>query len=267
MLRIGDGIDVGELTGRFADGADVLRRFALGQQAILLDDYNVEEAQHSGAEERQLVGDVCAALIQRFEHAVVSKGAGGIKQAVGDRQGKSQEALGILAVALGLTGGAQLGVLRGVHHAETDRAHADEDDCADGERRIVLAAEEEQRHHGDERAGGVADWGRNGQFDVAQSEVSECHRADVQQRHGQIRQNDGKADLRAADEDLIGGVKTHHRTDGDDHLEVGEVIVLTLAADLGKEVAAAPAEQCDQRKPEPHIELLNSFVLLDFLVR
>ena len=60
------------------------------------------------------------------------------------------------------------------------------------------------------------------------------------------------------------GVKTHHGTDGNDHLEVGEMIVLPLTADLGKQVAAAPAEQRDQRKPEPHIELLNSFVLLFF---
>ena len=49
-----------------------------------------------------------------------------------------------------------------------------------------------------------------------------------------------------------------------DHLEVGEMIVLSLTTDLGKQVAAAPAEQRDQRKPEPHIELLNSFVLLFF---
>jgi len=59
-------------------------------------------------------------------------------------------------------------------------------------------------------------------------------------------------------------VKTHHGTDGNDHLEVGEMIVLSLTANLGKQVAAAPAEQRDQRKPEPHIELLNSFVLLFF---
>ena len=45
------------------------------------------------------------------------------------------------------------------------------------------------------------------------------------------------------------------------------MIVLSLTADLGKQVAAAPAEQRDQRKPEPHIELLNSFVLLNFLFR
>ena len=136
-----DGIDIGKLTGRFADGADVLRRFSLGQQAILLDEDHVDEAQHRGKQERQLVGAVCAALVQRFEHAVVGKGAGGVEQAVGRGQGEGQEALGILAVALHLTGGAQLGVLRGIHHTEADCAHADEDDRAEGKRGIILTAD------------------------------------------------------------------------------------------------------------------------------
>ncbi len=141
MRCVRDGIDIGKLTGRFADGADVLWRFSLGQQAILLDEDHVDEAQHCGKQERQLVGAVCAALVQRFEHTVVGKGASGVEQAVGDGKRKGQEALGILAVALRLTGGAQLGVLRGIHHTEADRTHADEDDRAEGERGIVLAAD------------------------------------------------------------------------------------------------------------------------------
>ena len=267
MRCVRDGIDIGKLTGRFADGAEVLRRFSLGQQAILLDEDHVDEAQHCGKQERQLVGAVCAALVQRFEHTVVGKGAGGVEQAVGHGQGEGQEALGILAVALRLPGGAQLGVLRGVDHAKADRAHADEDDRAKGERGIILAADEQQRHHGDERTRRIADRRRDGQLNVAEAEIAERHRADVQQRHGQIGPDNRPADLRAADENFERGVKTHHGTDGNDHLEVGEMIVLPLTADLGKQVAAAPAEQRDQRKPEPHIELLNSFVLLNFLFR
>ena len=133
-----------------------------------------------------------------------------------------------------------------------------------GERGIILAADEQQRHHSDERTRRVADRRRDGQLNVAEAEIAERHRADVQQRHGQIGPDNRPADLRAADENFERSVKTHHGTDGNDHLEVSEVIVLSLTANLGKQVAAAPAEQRDQRKPEPHIELLNSFVLLFF---
>ena len=38
-----------------------------------------------------------------------------------------------------------------------------------------------------------------------------------------------------------------------------------VTADFGKEVAAAPAEQRDERKPEPHIELSNSFISVSIL--
>ena len=264
MLRIGDGVDVSELPGSLADGADVLRRFTLGQQAVLLDQDHIDEAYGGREEKCQLVGAVCAALIQRFQHAVVGKGAGGVKQAVGHGQRKGKEALGVLAVALGLAGCAQRGVLRGVHHAEANGADAHENDGADGKRGIVLAAKEQQRHHGDERAGRVADRRGNRQLNVPQPQIPERHRANVQQGNGEVCPDDSHTDLRAADEYFERGVQTHHNAHGDDHFEVSEVIVLTLTADLGEEVAPAPAEQGGKRKPEPHIELLNSFVLLIF---
>ena len=202
---------------------------------------------------------------QRFDHAVVRKGARRVEQAVGHRQREGKKALGVLAVALGLTRRAQLGVLGRVHHAETDRADADQNHGEDGKRGIILAAEEHKRHHGDERAGGIADGRRDGQLNVPQPQIAERHRADVEQRHGQVGEDDRKADLRPADEDLKRRVQAHDDADRHDHLEMAETVVLVAAADFGKEVAAAPAEQRDERKPEPHIELSNSFISVSIL--
>jgi hypothetical protein len=42
-------------------------------------------------------------------------------------------------------------------------------------------------------------------------------------------------------------VQAHYDADGDDHLEVAAFVAAVAAADFGKEVAAAPAEQRDER--------------------
>ena len=265
VLGVRDGIDVGELTGGLADRAEVLRRFLFGNKAVPADQHDVDEAHHGGKEERQLIGDVRAALVERFEHAVVGEGARRVEQAVGHRQREGEKALGVLAVALGLTRRAQLGVLGRVHHAETDGAYAHEQHGEDGKRGIILAAEEHKRHHGDERAGGIADGRRDGQLNVPEADVADGHGADVQQGHRQVGEDDAAVDLRTVDENFVGRVEAHHKTHGHDHLEMAETVVLVAAADFGKEVAAAPAEQRDERKPEPHIELSNSFISVSIL--
>ncbi len=252
MLGVGDGVYVGELAGGLADRAQELRRFHARHEAIPADDHDIDERKHRGGEECQLIGAVGAGFVERLQHAVVGECAGRVEQAVGHGQRQREEALGVLAVALLLTGGAQLGILGRVHNAQADRADAHEYDRADGQRGIVLAAQEDERHQRHQRAGGIADGRGHRQLDVPQAHIAQRHGADIEQRHGQIGEYDRKADLRAADKDFIRGVQTHHRADGDDHFEMGEVIVLSLTADFGEQVASAPAEKRNQGKPEPH---------------
>ena len=102
------------------------------------------------------------------------------------------------------------------------------------------------------KQGGVADGGGNGQLNVPQAHIAQRHGADIQQGDRQVGQKDGEIDLRSAHKDLIGGVESHDHTDGDDHLQGAELVPGIPAADLGKEVGAAPAEQRDEREPKPH---------------
>ena len=88
MRGIRDGIDIGELARSLADGAQILGSLHFRHQPILFDEHHVDKAKYGGGEERQLIGAVGAALIQRFQHAVIGKGAGGIQNAVGHRQGQ-----------------------------------------------------------------------------------------------------------------------------------------------------------------------------------
>ena len=271
MAGVRDGVDVGELACRLADGAEILGPFQPGDELILPDEHHVDEADHRRRQERQLIGAVGAggrkihtflpggghaggqeAIRQDLQHPVVREGAGGIQQAVGHRQGQGQEALGVLVVAVLLPLGPELRVLGGVHHAEADGAGADQQDGAEGQGRIVVPAHKEQRQNRHESPGGIADGGGDGELDVPQAQVPQGHGADVEQGHGEIRPDHGPADGGAADENFKRGVEAHHRAHGDDHFQVGELVVRVPAADLGEEVAAAPAEQRNEGEPKPH---------------
>ena len=65
--------------------------------------------------------------------------------------------------------------------------------------------------------GGISDGGGHGQLNVPQAQIAQRHRADIQQGNRQIGPDHGPADLRAADENLVSGVKTHDHAYGDDH--------------------------------------------------
>ena len=51
--------------------------------------------------------------------------------------------------------------------------------------------------------------------------------------------------------DHIGRMQAHNEADGDDHFQMGRLILFAAAADLGKQIGAAPADERDERKPEP----------------
>ena len=272
MLLVGDGIDVGELTGSLADSADVLGRFHLHHQLVLLHQQHPDGGHDAGEQEGQLIGHVGAGLIvaggrgggndglDLAQHHAVGEGAGGIQQAVGDGQRQSQPALGVLEVAHFLTGSAQLIILAGFHDAQTDHTHADQSDGAQYQRRIGLAAGDDgQNRH--QCAGSVADGGGDAQLNVAKTDIAQRHRQNVQQRHGQVGQNDVPADIHAVEEYLVGGVQTHNDTNGHYHLQVGILVAAVAAADFGEEVRAAPADQGNKGKPKPHHKFSIPFYL------
>ena len=273
MGGVRNGVDVGELTGGFADGTKVLGGLHFGNQPILLDDHHIDEAECSCGKERQLVcavgggrrligtfsqrGEhtgVHIAVRQDLQHPVVGKGAGGVQQTVGRGESQGEKALGVLIVAGLLPFQTKLRVLRGIHHTQTDGTRAHQRDSQQGQRRVILTADEQQRQHCHQCAGGIADGGRNGQLDIPQAQIAQSHGTDIQQGHRQVGPDDGPADGRAAYEDLKGGVKAHHHAHGDDHFQVTVTVAAVPAADFGKEVAAAPAQEGSQGKPKPHGE-------------
>ena len=252
VLRVGQGVDIGELARRFAQRAHVLRAFPLGDEAALFDEHHVDEADDGRQQERQLIGAVGAVLVQRLQHAAVGKRAQRVQQTVDDGQHQGQGGLGVAVVAGLLAGGAEVVVLAGLHDAQADDAHAHQGRGHElGGHKLTQAAGG-QGQHGHQRAGGVADGGGDGQLDVPKADVADGHGADVQQGHGEVGQEDAAADLRAVDEDLIGGVKAHDHTNGHDHFQMTVFIVRILTADLAEQVRAAPADEGDERKPKPH---------------
>ena len=147
---------------------------------------------------------------------------------------------------------AQRVVLPDLYHAQADGTHAHQRHGNQGQRGIALRADEEQRQHRHQGPGGVADRGGDGQLDVPEAHVAHGHGEDVQQGYRQVGPQDGQGDLRAAHKDLIGRVKPHNHAHGHDHLQMAVLVPGIPAADLGKQVRAAPAEQRDNRKPKPH---------------
>ena len=153
-----------------------------------------------------------------------------------------------------LTARTQLVILAGFDHAEADDADADQHDRRQHQRRKLAQgshAAEDHGQHGDQCAGGIADRRRNGQLDIAQTDIADGHGDDVKQGDGQIRPDDVQGDLDAAEEDLISGVQTHHDADGDDHFQMRGLVLFAAAADFREEIGAAPEEQRDQRCKKP----------------
>ena len=167
MLRVREGIDIGELARRLKDSAGVLRRFAAGNELLALDDDDIDKADDRRGEERQLIGAVGAVLVERLEHARVGERPQRIENAVQHRQNDREGGLGVAAVRGLLARGAQLVVLVRFDDAETDDADADEHrrrQLADGQ---PADAARDERQHRHQRAGGVADRTGDAQLDIA----------------------------------------------------------------------------------------------------
>ena len=259
MLRVRDGVDVGELSGGLTDGAYVLGRLHFRHQPVLFDEHHVHKGEDAGQQERQLIGHVGAGLVvlhgaaDDLQHPAVGEGAGGVQHAVSGGHGQGHEALGVLVVACLLPLDAQLVILPDLHHAQTHGAHTHQRHGEQGQGRVSGDAVKEDGQHGHQGAGGVADGGGDGQLDVPQAHIAHGHGEDVQKRHRQVRQDDVQIDDRTAHKDLVGRVKAHDDAHGHHHFQVAVLVPGIPAADFGKEVGAAPAEQRDQREPKPHI--------------
>ena len=184
MIFVRQSVDVEKLADRFAGSADVLWQLQL-EGELFAADQQIGKAAQAGGQEGQLVGDVRGVLVERFQHQRVGEGAGGIQQTVGDRQADGQPAFGVLAVGVLLTARAQLVVLPRLDDAEADHAGADHGDRADDQHGICTIqcgqAARQQAQYGDQRAGGVADGGRDRKLNIAQADIAQRHGNDVQQ--------------------------------------------------------------------------------------
>ena len=159
---VGQRVDVGELARRLKQGAGVLRRFGLEDELVLLDDDDVDEADHGRGQERQLIRAVGRILIERAQDERIGERARRVQQAVGHRQTQRQPGLRVFVVGALLPLFAQLVVLPRLDDAEADHADAHQRHRADDhpahrarDRLVQRAGDEAQDRH--ERAGGIAD--------------------------------------------------------------------------------------------------------------
>ena len=150
-----------------------------------------------------------------------------------------------------IIGAGPIGLLAGMI-AQAYGAHTHQRHGKQGQGGVAGDAVKEDGQHGYQRAGGVADGGGDGQLDVPQAHIAHGHGEDVQDRDRQVRPNDIQIDDRAAHEHLVGRVGPHDNAHGHHHFQVAVLVPGVPAADLGKEVRAAPAEQRDEREPKPH---------------
>ena len=67
--------------------------------------------------------------------------------------------------------------------------------------------------------------------------------------------------------DHIGRMQAHNEADGNDHFQMGRLILFAAAADLGKQIGAAPADERDECKPEPVQGMIPPDYLLYFRQR
>ena len=236
---VGQRVDIRKLPRRLEQRTRILGRFGLEDELVLFDHNNINKADHGGGEERQLIRAVGRILIERAQDERIGERARRVQQAVGHRQTQRQPGFCVFVVGALLPLFAQLVVLPRLDDAEADHADAHQRHRADDhpahrarDRLVQRAGDEAQDRH--ESAGGIADRRRDRKLNVPQAHIAQRHRADVQQRHRQIRPHHVPRDDRAAHEDLIRRVDAHHDADGDDHLEGIILVPPVAAADLGK---------------------------------
>ena len=265
MRLIADGVNIRELTGSLEGGANIFGRFHFGDEFVLLDEFHVDKAAHCRKQERQLIRRVRRVLVERFKNQRVRERPCRVEQAVCNRQADGKPGFCIAVVGRLLPCAAQLVVLARLDNTQTDYTDAHQRHRADDRPAhcalnglVERSRNEAQNRH--QRARGIADRRRDGKLNISESHVAERHRRDVKQRHRQIRPDHVPRHDRAADENFIRCVQTHHDADGDDHFQVCVFVGCIAAADFRKKIRAAPAEEGNDCKPEPH-----SFFLLKFL--
>ena len=254
MLLVSQRVDVEQLTHSLKAGGHIFGRL-LTDEELLPPRQQVDQADHTGGQEGQLVGHVGGILVESLQHQAVGKGARRVQQAVGNGQAQGQPALGVFAVGVLLTLGPEGLILPRLHDAQTDDAQADQRHSAQHHSAVhthqVRQVAGDQAGHGHQSAGGIADGRGDGQLNVAQAHIAQGHGQDVEQGDGQIAPDDLPGDSNVVEENHIGRMEAHDQAHGGDHFQMGRAVLFTAAANLGKDVGAAPAQQSDNGKPKP----------------
>ncbi len=271
MRRIGERIDVEELPDRLKNRAREFRDLHLHDGLLLFDPVRIYGCKNAHEKERQLVRDVGGILHQLLavpeqkaegrlirnrvvkQDKAVRKGPERVQKTVNDRNEDRDEALRVMIIGRVLPFFSQVLIFPRFHNAENDHADADERDRDKRSgRQLVADAEHQKREDRDDRPGAVADWGRDGQLDIPESQIPDCHGNDIQEGNGQIGQYDLHADLHAVEQNLVAGVQPHDDADGSHHFQMTVLIGSITASDLGEQVGTAPADERNNSKPEPH---------------
>ena len=271
MRRIGQRVNIEELADRLKNCAGEFRDLHLHHGFLLFDPVRIYGGKNAHEQERQLIRDVGGILHQLLavpeqkaegrlirnrvvkQDKAVRKGPERVQKTVNNRNEDRDEALRVMIVGRVLPFLSQILILPRFHNAETDHAGADErdrDKC--GGRQFIADAEHQEREDRNDRPGTVADWGRDGQLDIPESQIPDRHGNDIQKGNGQIGQNDLYTDLHAVEKNLVAGVQAHDDADGGNHLQMTVFIGSVTASDLGEQVGTAPADERDNSKPEPH---------------
>ena len=254
MLLVSQRVDVEQLTYSLKAGGHIFGRL-LTDEELLPPRQQVDQADHTGGQEGQLVGHVGGILVEGLQHQTVGKGAGGVQQTVGNGQAQGQPALSVFAVGVLLTLGPEGLILPRLHDAQADDAQADQRHRTQHHHAVhthqVRQVAGDQAGHGHQSAGGIADGRGDGQLNVAQAHIAQRHGQDVEQGHGQIAPDDVPGDGNVVEKNHVGRVEAHDQANGGNHFQMGRAVLFSAAADLGEDVGAAPAQQSDNGKPKP----------------
>lgn len=93
VLAVRKGIYVCKLSDGFKCRTDVFRSLLFGEEFVLFDEFNIDEADNTADEEGQLVSRVRSILVKIFEHKAIRKGSQSIEQAIDNGKKNCKKAL------------------------------------------------------------------------------------------------------------------------------------------------------------------------------